>query len=626
MLEYARWKYYLVAAVLVLGLLFASPNFFGSDPALQIARKDHAAITPEATKEIEKFLTDKKVQFERSYVDKGRLMVRFATVPDQLAARDAVDGNENYQNTYITALSFAPRTPEFLRALGLRPMPLGLDLRGGLYLLFQVDVNSSVSQALEGYAQDARRALSAANIPFKDVTIVSSTSSGRPDAIRIILPPEADLSAARNALSQPLQGLSVSNESLASGSAIQAVMTPAQIKERQDYAIQQNITTLRNRVNELGVSEPIVQRQGIDRINVQLPGVQNSAEVKNLLGRVATLEFRLEDTTDNAYEAAQRGRAPLGAKLYTKTRIGRPILLKREIIATGDQLTNASVVNTQDGVGVAVKLDARAGENMLRTTKANLNKPMAVVLIEKRRETTQVNGKPVTRDVTEETVINDATIRGVFSNNFDITGLTAGEARDLALLLRSGSLATAIYVVEERVVGPSVGSENIEKGVTALIIGMAGVFAFMAIYYKVFGLVADLVLLANVVLLTALLSMFGTVLSLPGIAGIILTVGMAVDANVLIYERIREEIRKGVSPQASIRAGFEKAFSAIADSNITTLIAGVVLWVFGAGPIRGFAVVLTLGIATSMFTALMGSRALVTLMYGGRRKPARLSI
>ncbi|HEY6926133.1 MAG TPA: protein translocase subunit SecD [Steroidobacteraceae bacterium] len=624
MLEYARWKYYLVAAVLLLGLLFASPNFFGEDPALQVARKDHAAVTTDAMKEVETFLKDKKVRFERTYLDKGRLMVRFANVPDQLAARDAVDGNETYKNLYITALSFAPRTPGFLRSLGLRPMSLGLDLRGGLYLLYQVDVNSAVGQALEGYAQDARRALTSANIPFKDVTTVSAAAGGRPDAIRIILSPQADVQAARNALSQPLQGLSVDT---VGGSTVEARMTPAQIKERQDYAIQQNITTLRNRVNELGVSEPIVQRQGIDRINVQLPGVQNSAEVKNLLGRVATLEFRLEDTQDNAYEAAQKGRAPLGAKLYTKTRIGRPILLKREVIATGDQLTNATVANTQDGVGVAVKLDARAGEAMLKTTKANLNKPMAVVLIEKRRETTEVNGKPVIRDVTDETVINDATIRGVFSNNFDITGLSAGEARDLALLLRSGSLSVPIYAVEERVVGPSVGSENIEKGVTALIIGMAGVFAFMAVYYKVFGLVADLVLLANVVLLTGLLSMMGGVsLSLPGIAGIILTVGMAVDANVLIYERIREEIRKGVSPQAAIRAGFEKAFSAIADSNITTLIAGVVLWVFGTGPIRGFAVVLTLGIATSLFTALMGSRALITLMYGGRRKPARLSI
>jgi preprotein translocase subunit SecD len=623
MLEYARWKYILVAAVLVLGLLFASPNFFGSDPALQIARKDHAAITDGSSKEVEAYLKDKKVSFVRSYIDKGRLMVRFNGVADQLAASDAV--NEHYKDTYITALSFAPRTPEFLRALGLRPMALGLDLRGGLYLLYQVDVNSAVNQALEGYAQDARRALAAANVPFKDITTLS-VNSGRPDAVRVILTPEADTAAARNALSQPFQGLSVSQESLASGNAIQALMTPAQIKERQDYAIQQNITTLRNRVNELGVSEPIVQRQGLERINVQLPGVQNSADIKNLLGRVATLEFRLEDTKNNAFEAKAQGRAPLGSKLYTNTRFGRPVLLKREIIATGDQLTNATVTQTQQGVGVSVRLDARAGDNMLKTTKANINKPMAVVLIEKHRETTVVDGKPVTRDITDEQVINDATIRGVFSTQFEITGLSAGEARDLSLLLRSGSLATPVYAVEERVVGPSVGSENIDKGVMALVIGMAGVFAFMAIYYKVFGLVADLVLLANVVLLTALLSMMGASLSLPGIAGIILTVGMAVDANVLIYERIREEIRKGVSPQAAIRAGFEKAFSAIADSNITTLIAGVVLWVFGAGPIRGFAVVLTLGIATSMFTSLMGSRALITLMYGGRRKLARLPI
>jgi preprotein translocase subunit SecD len=627
MLEYARWKYILVAVVLVLGLLFASPNFFGSDPALQMARKDHSAINDQQSQDLEAFLKEKKLRFERTYIDKGRLVVRFADVPDQLAARDAVNDSDKYKSDYISALSFAPRTPAFLRAIGLRPMPLGLDLRGGLFLLYQVDVNSAVGQAVEGYAQDARRALAAANISFKDVTTVAS-AGGRPDTVRIALAPGADVSAARSALFQAFQGLSVSNENNANGSLILATMTPAQVKEREDYAIQQNITTLRNRVNELGVSEPIVQRQGLDRINVQLPGVQNSAEIKNLLGRVATLEFRLEDTQNNAFEAQQRGRAPLGSKLYTHTRIGRPILLKREIIVTGDQLTNASVTNNtnEGGVGVSVHLDARAGEAMLKTTKANLNKPMAVVLIEKHRETTEVDGKPVSRDVTDETVINDATIRGVFSSQFVISGLSAGEARDLALLLRSGSLATAIYVVQERVVGPSVGSENIDKGVTALVLGMAGVFAFMAIYYKIFGIVADLVLLANVVLLTALLSMMSASLSLPGIAGIILTVGMAVDANVLIYERIREEIRKGVSPQAAIRAGFEKAFSAIADSNVTTLIAGVVLWIFGTGAIRGFAIVLTLGIVTSMFTSLMGSRALITLMYGGHRKLARLSI
>jgi preprotein translocase subunit SecD len=622
MLEYARWKYVLVGVVLLLSLLFALPNVFGDDPALQVARADHIPLTADATATVVSYLKDQKVNVEKSYIDDGRLMLRFDSVPEQLKARDAV--KEHFKD-YISALSFASRAPEFFRRLGLRPMPLGLDLRGGLYLLYQVDVNGALNQYLEGYAQDSRRALSAANIPFKDAS-VTTNGGDRQNAIRIVLPPEADATAARTALTQPLQGLSLSTESLTSGSAIIATLTPAQIKERQDYSIQQVITTLRNRVNELGVSEPIVQRQGLDRINVQLPGVQNSAEVKNILGKVATLEFRLEDMTNSAFEAAASGHAPLGSKLYTHTRMGRPLLLKREIIATGDQLTNATSTQTQSGPAVSLKLDSRAGDAMLKTTRANLKKRMAVVLIEKRRETTKVNGKDVTKDVTDEQVINDATIQGIFSNSFEITGLQAGEARELALLLRSGSLSTGIYPIEERAVGPSLGKDNIDKGVHALVIGMAGVFLFMAIYYRTFGLVADVVLLANVVLLAALLSMMRASLSLPGIAGIILTVGMAVDANVLIYERIREEVRKGVSPQAAIRAGFEKAFSAIADSNVTTLIAGIVLWVFGTGPIRGFAIVLTLGIATSLFTALMGSRALITLMYGGKRKLTRLSI
>ena len=623
MLEYARWKYILVVIVLLLGVLLALPNVFGDDPALQVARKDRTAVAASAAASIESYLKDKAVSVEKSYIDNGRLMLRFANVPEQLKARDAV--NDRFKDEYVTALSFASRAPAFFAKIGLRPMPLGLDLRGGLYLLYQVDINGAVSQLLDGYAQDARRTLAAANIPFKDVAVVA-VGGERQNAIRITLPPEADAAAVRSALSGPYQGLQMTTESLPSGSAVLATLTAQQIRERQDYAIQQNITTLRNRVNELGVSEPIVTRQGLDRINVQLPGVQNSAEVKDILGKVATLEFRLEDMTNNAFEAATSGHAPLGSKLYTHTRVGRPLLLKREVIATGDQLTNAVSTQQQEGPAVSIKLDARAGDAMLKTTRANLNKRMAVVLIEKRRETSEVNGKKVTRDVTDEEVINDATIRGVFSNSFVITGLAAGEARELALLLRSGSLSTVIYLIEERAVGPSLGRDNIDKGVHALIIGMAGVFLFMAVYYRTFGLVADAVLLGNVVLLAALLSLMRASLSLPGIAGIILTVGMAVDANVLIYERIREEIRKGVSPQAAIRAGFEKAFSAIADSNITTLIAGVVLWVFGTGPIRGFAIVLTLGIATSLFTALMGSRALITLMYGGRRKPARLSI
>jgi preprotein translocase subunit SecD len=403
------------------------------------------------------------------------------------------------------------------------------------------------------------------------------------------------------------------------------LLTPAQIKSREDYALEQNRTTLTNRVNELGVSEPIVQRQGLDRINVQLPGVQNSAEVKDLLGKVATLELRLADTQNNALQAEQSGHAPLGTKLY-KREDGSPILLKREVIVTGDELTSATSATSTEGPAVSIKLDARGAESMLRTTRLNVGKPMAVVYIEKSRRQVEVNGQKVDRDTSSEKVINVATIRGVFGPQFQVTGLTSGEARDLSLMLRSGSLAAPIEVVEERAIGPSLGQDNIVKGVRALEIGMLAVFVFMAVYYHAFGLVADAVLLANVILLTALLSMLRASLSLPGIAGIILTVGIAVDANVLIYERIREELRNGVSPQAAIRAGFDKAFSAIADSNVTALIAGLALWVIGTGAIRGFAIVLTLGIATSMFTSLLGSRALITLMYGGRRKVARLSI
>ncbi|HEU4626923.1 MAG TPA: protein translocase subunit SecD [Steroidobacteraceae bacterium] len=625
MLEYARWKYVLVAVVLVLALIFALPNVFGEAPALQVARKDRTAMDTTAQQTIEKFLTDQKIPFVRSVIDSGRLMVHFADVPSQLRARDAVNANPQFKDQYITALSFATRAPAIFTKLGIRPMPFGLDLRGGLYLLYQVDVSGAINQVLSGYEQAARRALANAKIQYIDVAPVA-VDSPRPNAIRVTLPPNSDPDAVRDLLSKTLSDLTLTTINLSSGPAVQGVMTEKQIRERQDYAIQKNIETLRNRVNELGVSEPIVQRQGLDRINVQLPGVQNSAEVKDILGKVATLEWRLEDTQHSAIEAAQRGRAPLGSKLYYMRGTRQPVLLKRDIIVTGDQLTDARTAATQEGPGVSIKLDSRGGEEMLKTTRANVGRRMGVVFIEKSRETVNVNGKPVTRDVTTEEVISLATIRGVFSNQFQITGLQAGEARELALLLRAGSLAAPIYVVEERAVGPSVGQKNIDQGVNALIIGMAGVFIFMVIYYKVFGLVADAVLLANVVLLTALLSMMRASLSLPGIAGIILTVGMAVDANVLIYERIREELRNGVSPQAAIRHGFDKAFSAIADSNVTTLIAGIVLWIFGTGAIRGFAVVLTLGIGTSMFTALMGSRALLTLMYGGKRKLAKLPI
>ena len=621
MLEFPRWKYWLVAVVLLVAAVVALPNVFGEDAALQMVRKDRAAVGADAGREVIRLLADRGVAVSRNYEDQGRLMLHFDSVAQQLKARDAV--NEAYGKDYATALSFASRAPDWLRSVGLRPMSLGLDLRGGLHLLYQVDVDGAVSQLLEVYEQDVRRALGGAGLAFTDVTPVA-VGAPKPNGLRILLPAGSDIDAARNALRKILPDLAYSEVPSAEGPALQMLLTPVQVRERQDYAIQQNLTTLRNRVNELGVSEPVVQKQGIDRIVVQLPGVQNSAEVKDILGKVATLEWRLQDQQNSVSEAVQRNRAPIGSKLYENN--GQPVLLKRDIIVTGDQLIDAVTAATDQGPGVSITLDTAGGEEMLRTTRANLGKPMGVVFIEQRREEIDIDGRKVQRDIKEEKVISVATIQGVFSNKFQITGLGANEARELALLMRAGALAAPLFVVEERVVGPALGKENIRKGITALLIGMGILFVFMLAYYRTFGLVANIVLLANVVLLAALLTLFKAALSLPGIAGIVLTVGMAVDANVLIYERIREELRNGVTPQTAISKGFEKAFSAIADSNITTLIAGVVLWAFGTGAIRGFAVVLSLGILTSMFTSLLGSRALLTLMYGGTRRPQSLPI
>jgi len=617
MISYPRWKIVLVAIVIMAGILLALPNLFGEENALQFAR-DRAVVEAGDRTAILKILTDKGVTPSGAFLDQGRLTLRFSNKADQLKARDWVA--EAKPHEFTIALSQASRVPEWMRNLGLNPLKLGLDLRGGVYLVYQVDIQGAVKQQLDHHEQDFRASLRNAQVPYQDVTVDYPANR-----VRVLFRDAEALAKGRAAIVGDSRSVSLTETVVGVAPALELKLTPQEIKDRQDYAVQQNIVILRNRLNspELAVSEPQVARQGVDRIAIQLPGLQNSAEVKKILGKTATLEFRMVDENDNPLEAATTGHAPLGAKLYY-TREKQPVLLKRDVVVTGDQLTDASYMpSTQDGAAVSVGLDSRGAAKMLKNTEENIGHLMAVVFIDRSREK---NAEGVEVDRTTEEVINRATIRGVFSNNFQITGVNPIEGRELALLLRAGGLAAPLSAVEERAIGPSLGQDNIDKGVHAMVFGMLAAFIFMAVYYKVFGLIADLVLAANVVLLTALLSIVGAALTLPGIAAVVLTVGMAVDANILIYERIREELRNGVTPRAAITAGFDRAFSAIADSNVTALIAGVVLWLFGAGAVRGFAVVLVLGIATSMFTSLMGSRALVQLVYGGKRKVERLSI
>jgi len=615
MQRFPFWKGAGLAALLLVALLLALPNLYGESPALQLSRRDRAVFDARSVTDFQELLRGARVPFDEAYVDdEGRLWIRFEAVAEQLAARDLIQGR--HEGEFAIATTFASRAPDWLEWLGLEPMSLGLDLRGGIYLVYEVDVQGAVAQLLQVMERDFRKALRDAKIPYEEVTVAGTVAQVR-------LRDPAQLEDARRVIRDYDATLSI--ETGGEPGVLVARLTEDQIRQRQDFAIQQNITALNNRVNALGVAEPVIQRHGLNRIAVQLPGIQDASEVVRLLGKVATLEFRLVDTVASPLEAQRTGRAPLGTRLYQQ-RDGSPVLLKRDVIATGEQLIDASFAPSQGEPAVSVKLNSRGGDEMLRTTRENLGRPMAVVFIEKERELVDRDGQKVVIDRSKEEVISVATIRGVFSNQFQITGLTAAEGSELAKLLRAGALAAPIFIVEQRLIGPSLGRDNIERGFKALMIGMATLFAFMLVYYRVFGIVASLVLIANVILITALLSLFKAALTLPGIAGIVLTVGMAVDANILIYERIREELRNGNSPVASINAGFEHAFSAILDSNITTLIAGVMLFAFGTGPIKGFAVVLNLGILTSMFTALVGSRALLHVIYGRRRRVERLAI
>ena len=616
---YPAWRLWLVAVAMVFALLFALPNVFGEAPALHLSRNDRTAFDEQGQTAVAGILEAKGIKPDASWVEGDRLVLRFADASQQAQARDAINAAAPRQ--YLIALSQAPRVPGWMRAMGLKPMSLGLDLRGGVYFLYEVDVVGAVKQLIATMERDYRTLLRDERIPFTGIEADGA------DGVRIELRSGADAARVAELLRKQDPNVSLTTDVLGEGGSVTVRLRPDQIKQRQDFAIQQNITTLRNRVDELGVTEPIVARQGVDRITVQLPGVQDPNEALRVLGATATLEFRLVDEQGDVLAAERTGRAPLGSKLYHQ-RDGRPVLLKRDIIASGEQLVDASSGFSEGQPAVYVKLDARGAAEMLETTRQHLGKPMAVVFIEKKRvaEAEPCNGTRAGTECTEEEVISVATIRGVFSSNFQITGLLAGEARELALLLRAGSLAAPLYIVEQRTIGPSLGQDNVDAGFKALLIGLCGMFVFLAVYYRWFGVVASFVLLMNMVCLTALMGLLQATLSLPGIAGIVLTVGMAADANVLIYERIREELRNGMSPHAAISAGFDKAFSAIADSNITTLIAGVVLFTFGSGPVRGFAVTLCLGILTSMFTAILGSRAIIHMIWGRRRKLDALPI
>ncbi len=610
--RFPAWKNALVVISLVAALLVSLPNLFGDTPALQISLANGRPMEDSGIERVRQTL--EAAQTTALYQENGRVMVRFPNVDQQLRAADEL--RKALGNQFVVALTLTPNTPAWLRAVGLRPVPLGLDLRGGVHFLFEVDVSTAVRQRLDAYSTDFNKLLRDNRIR-RSVAVVGQE-------MQIRLPDAADVQKAEKLLKESDPDLEIQERNVAEGAMLVARMTPAQIKARQDFAIQQNTTTLRNRVNELGVAEPIVQREGLNRIVVQLPGVQDPAQAERILGATATLEFRLVCADENPLEAERTGRAPLGCELF-KMRDGGPVLLKRRMIVTGDQLVDASQGFSEGQAAVFVRLDSRGARSMLETTKANLKKPMAVVFVEQKREKVERNGETV--EVPRETreVINVATINGVFSSNFQITGLDTIEARDLALLLRAGALAAPIFKVEERTIGPSLGQDNIDRGVSAFLIGFAVIAVFMIIYYRLMGLIADIGLLVNAVLIIALLSMIQATLTLPGIAGIVLTIGMAVDANVLVCERIREELRNGMSPQAALHAGYDKAFSAILDGNITTLIAGVVLFVIRTGPIKGFAVVLCLGILTTLFSALTVTRAIVNVAYG-YRKVERLSV
>ena len=611
--RYPLWKYILIAIVIVIGLVYSLPNIYGSDPALQISSSRGAEISELTELQVQIAFDEAGIKPESYEITPNNLLIRFRDEETQLRAQDIA--KSALGRDYVVALNLAPSTPGWLRNLGAEPMFLGLDLRGGVHFLMEVDMNTAINKAEERYVSDFRSLLRENKIRYRTigradqggVLVRFQNSAEQENGVKLIFKnyPEVQMES-----------------SVSEAGEYQAIVTLSEqsIIETRKNALQQNITTLRKRVNELGVAEPVIQQQGDRRVVVELPGVQDTARAKDILGATATLEFRMVDEVHSVQDALD-GRVPAGSLLYYD-RDGMPILLSRQVLLTGDHIIDAAsgIDQTSGGPNVSITLDGKGARIFSAGTRDEVGKRMAVVFIETKTETVMEDGVAVKKKEIVEEVINAATIREQLGKRFQITGLdSTQEARNLALLLRAGALAAPIEIIEERTVGPSLGQDNIKQGYESVIIGFALVLIFMAVYYKIFGMIANVALTLTVILLVALMSMLQATLTMPGIAGIVLTVGMSVDANVLIFERIREELRNKNTPHASIHAGFEKAFSSIADANITTLIAALVLFSFGTGPIKGFAVTLSLGIICSMFTAIIVTRAIINLLYGGRK-------
>ncbi|HIF55409.1 MAG: protein translocase subunit SecD [Methylococcales bacterium] len=605
--RFPLWKNFIILIVLVVGVIYALPNLYGNDPSVQLSSSTTKKLQQTKADEIEASLESTQLKIKAFEFEDGKILARFFNTTDQLKAADFL--RESVGRNITVALNLAPATPDWLRALGASPMYLGLDLRGGVHFLLEVDMDAAIKQAEDRYNSDIRSALRAAKIRYQSISKENGT-------IKIKLKTEETKQATMDILDEDFRELTVRETD--ESTVLLVSISENEQAEIKKFALAQNMTTLRNRVNEIGVAEPVVQQQGDSRIVVQLPGIQDTTEAKNILGKTATLEYRLVDVEHDVQRAVD-GRTPIGSRLYYE-KDGSPILLKRRVIVTGDQVVDASSGFDQQGSSaVFITLNGVGAKKMGDMTHKNIGKPMAVVFVEYKSEIRWVKGKKIRHKEKIEKVISVATIRDSFSKRFQTTGLdNPQEARNLALMLRAGALAAPVDIVEERTVGPSLGQDNINKGLMSVVVGFALVLVFMAVYYKVFGLVANIALAFNLIVIVAVLSLLQATLTLPGIAGIVLTVGMAVDANVLIFERIKEEIKIGNTPQSSIFTGYEKAFVTILDANITTLLVALVLFGFGTGPIKGFAVTLSIGILVSLFTAIWGTRMLINWFYGNR--------